>query len=93
MSDPHFSLGILFNMDHRLLGGRGTDHLVQISGRIPMQSAEADINCSHSLYMAMCSSTESKRGRSETAEQINSGKTPDKCLLSLKMMHVFDCKK
>lgn len=43
--------------------------------------------------MAMCSSTESKRGRSEIAEQINSGKTPDKHVLSLKMMHVLYCKK
>lgn len=92
MSDPHFSLGILFNMDHRLLEGRGADGLVQISGQIPMQSAEAESQ-PLSLYMAMFSSTESKRGRSETAEQINSGKTPDKRLLRLKMMQVLDCKK
>lgn len=31
--DPHFSPGILFNMDHRLLEGRRADGLVQISGK------------------------------------------------------------
>lgn len=54
MSDPHFSLGILFNTDHRLLEGRGADGLVQISGQIPMQSAEADMNRSHSLCTWRC---------------------------------------
>lgn len=33
VSNPRFSLGILFNMDHRLLEGRSADGLVQISGK------------------------------------------------------------
>lgn len=45
---------VLFNIDHRLLEGRRADGLVQISGQIPVQSAEADMNCSHSLCTWQC---------------------------------------
>lgn len=82
-------------MAHMLLEGRGADGLVEISRQIPMQPAEADMNCSHCLCTWQCTSTASKGARAEIAGQINSGKTPDKRLLSLESenVHLLDCKK
>lgn len=82
-SDSHFPIRVLFNMAYMLLEGRGANSLVEISRQIPMQLAEADMNRSHCLCTWQCTSTASKGARAETAGQINSGKTPDKCLPSL----------
>lgn len=54
VSDPLFPIGILSNMAHVLLEGRAADGLVQISGQIPMQLAEANMNLIYCSCIQQC---------------------------------------